>query len=136
MHGAISIWSFEACKVDCSVHLLSNFSLIMAKCLWRTGSIWPVDWEFGRLAKYRLALVLYIYMLFLRVLSYSYMKNFFKLTIPLRCKLSTFSSNANFHYYGLPIIFNGAIFNQPLCLDLQLLYFRFLSNNITLTTFR
>ena len=43
--------------------------------------------------------------------------------MPLRCKLSTFSSNAYFHYYDLPITFNVAVFNQPLCIDLQLRYF-------------
>ena len=43
-------------KVDCSKHSLSNFSLIMAKSLWRTSSIWLVDCGFGPRAIYDSAL--------------------------------------------------------------------------------
>ena len=69
VHGAIILWPILSYKVDCSVHLLSNFSLIMAKCLWRTGSIWPVGCEFGPPAKYPFVLSLYKFIvLFLRVL--------------------------------------------------------------------
>ena len=56
VHSVIRLWSFQAYKLDCSIHLLSNFSLTMAKSLWRTGSIWPVDCGFGPPAKYDSAL--------------------------------------------------------------------------------
>ena len=52
------------------------------------------------------------------------MQNSFELIIPLGCKLSTLLSNANFRYYGSPIISNGAVLNQPICIDLELCYFR------------
>ena len=41
-------------KIDCSIRSFSDFCLIMAKCLWSTGSIWP---PFDPRAKYRFALV-------------------------------------------------------------------------------
>ena len=57
VHGVIRLWYFLAYKHDCSIiHSLPNFSLIMAKFLCRTGSIWPVDCGFGPPAKYDSAL--------------------------------------------------------------------------------
>ena len=96
--------------------------MILAKCLWRTGSIWPVDCEFDHRAKYRYALACrFTFCYFLEF----YLYNFLELTILLGCKFSTFTFNTNFRYYHLPIIFYGAVFNQPLCINLQLRYFRF-----------
>ena len=57
---------------------------------------------------------------------YIHIQDFFELTIWLRYKLSTFLSNTNFLYYRSPIHnFYGAIFNQPLCVNLQSHYFKF-----------
>ena len=56
VHGVIRLWSFQTYKLGCSIHSLSGFSLIMAKSLWWTGSIWPVDCRFGPPAKYDSAL--------------------------------------------------------------------------------
>ena len=41
-------------KSDCSIRSFSDFCLIMAKCLWSTGSIWPTFYPW---AKYHFALV-------------------------------------------------------------------------------
>ena len=56
VHDMIRLWSFKAYKLDCSIHSLSNFSLIMVKSLWRTGSICAVDCGSGSPAKYDSAL--------------------------------------------------------------------------------
>ena len=64
-HSSIAV-SFHSCDDTMAILSLSSiapyahlpdFYLIMAKCLWKTGSIWPVDCEFDPLAKYRFALV-------------------------------------------------------------------------------
>ena len=50
-----------------------------------------------------------------------------------KMQIKPFSSNANSRYYCAPTIFDGAAFNQPLCTDLQLRYFRLTCFNIFLT---
>ena len=42
-----SLQSLSTWCDNCSIRSLSNFSLIMTKCLWRSSSIWPVDCMFG-----------------------------------------------------------------------------------------
>ena len=119
-------------KLDCSIRSSSDFCLIMAKCFLRTGSIWPVNCEFDPQTKYFFALVsIFIFCYFVEFSVY--IENFLDLTVWLGCKLSLFSSNTNSRYYRAPTIFDGAAFNQPLCTDLQLRYFRLTYFNIFLT---
>ena len=99
-------------KLDRSIHTLPDFCLIMAKCFWRTGSIWPVDCEFDPRTKHWFALVCWFTFcfFFLKVLTI-HLQFPWAYYIVLGCNWSTFLSNTNFHYYRLPIIFYSAVFN-------------------------